>query len=83
MKNDRYLKVVLTIIAICLVWICIREISITPKLYAETRVARPEVLEVSLVDCDPAAFYHAEPITVTIENPEAIAEKIAALLSNN
>ena len=26
MKKDVYLKVVLTVIAICLIWICIREI---------------------------------------------------------
>jgi len=28
MKNDKYLKIILTIIAICLVWICVRDVKI-------------------------------------------------------
>ena len=31
MKNDRYLKIILTIIAICLVWICVRDINVGGK----------------------------------------------------
>lgn len=35
MRKDMYLKVILTIIAICLVWICMRDIEIGPtKLHA-------------------------------------------------
>jgi hypothetical protein len=29
MKNDAYTKTVLTIIAICLVWICVRDVTIS------------------------------------------------------
>jgi hypothetical protein len=31
MKKDLYIKVILTIIAICLIWICIRDVSIGEK----------------------------------------------------
>ncbi len=32
---DSYTKFILTVIALCLVWICVREIGIIPMLYAE------------------------------------------------
>jgi hypothetical protein len=33
-KTDAYTKFVLTIIAICLVWICVKDIAVVPKAYA-------------------------------------------------
>jgi hypothetical protein len=33
-KVDFYTKFILTVIAICLVWICIRDMDIIPKAYA-------------------------------------------------
>jgi hypothetical protein len=34
MKNDVYTKLILTVIAICLVWICLRDISISRSTQA-------------------------------------------------
>jgi len=31
MKKDKYLKFILTIIAICLIWICVRDIRISSQ----------------------------------------------------
>ncbi len=33
-KTDMYTKFILTVIAICLVWICVRDIHVIPKVYA-------------------------------------------------
>ena len=33
-KADVYTKFILTIIAVCLVWICLRDIDVVPKVYA-------------------------------------------------
>lgn len=33
-KVDAYTKFILTIIAVCLVWICLRDVNMIPKAYA-------------------------------------------------
>ena len=39
MKNDKYLRIVLTIIAVCLLWICARDlVQGTPQLYSADKV---------------------------------------------
>jgi len=81
MKKDVYLKVVLTVIAICLIWICIREIPITPKLYAETAGSLPETIGVNIESCEGSAFYYAEPIQVEVSNASEIAQEISMLLT--
>lgn len=68
-KDDKYLKIILTIIAICLVWICIRDISFTPnKLYASDDAAGqlPEGVVISGVA--PEAFTNVEPLGVKVSN---------------
>ena len=35
MKTDLYTKVVLTIIALCLIWVCVREVSVSRTAYAQ------------------------------------------------
>jgi hypothetical protein len=34
MQSDRYLRVVLTVIAVCLVWICLRDVVVVKPAYA-------------------------------------------------
>ncbi len=34
MQSDRYLRVVLTVIAVCLVWICLRDVAVVKPAYA-------------------------------------------------
>ena len=45
MQSDRYLKVVLTVIAACLVWICLRDVS-----FVETASAESDAMDVRIVD---------------------------------
>jgi len=69
MKNDRYLKIILTIIAICLVWICVRDIKIGGN-YLFARVdtnSSQDIQDVRIVDTTYTAFYMAEPISVRID----------------
>jgi len=66
-KNDKYLKIILTIIAICLVWICIRDIQFTPnKLYASNDSAGQQGVLISGVA--PQALSLVEPIGVKVSN---------------
>lgn len=52
MKRDIYLKVILTIIAICLVWICIRDINIGPRELqaADSQVYKTQRVRVERID---------------------------------
>ena len=83
MKKDIYLKVILTIIAICLVWICLRDIDIGPKkLYASgSGSGEQEVyvtggqLDVNLISVDSTALYYAEPIQVEVTNLSSIPQE--------
>ncbi len=66
-KNDKYFKIILTIIAICLVWICIRDIQFTPKkLYASDDGAGQQGVLISGVA--PQALSLVEPIGVKVSN---------------
>ena len=56
MKNDLYLKIILTIIAICLVWICIGNINIGPRELQAANTQSFRVQDVRIVDVDPFAF---------------------------
>jgi len=50
MKNDKYLKFILTIIAICLIWICVRDIKIgRNNIYAESSNSAQTEVEVSYI----------------------------------
>ena len=39
---DRYTKVVLTVIAACLVWICVRDVPLTSEVYGQSARARAQ-----------------------------------------
>jgi len=76
MKNDSYIKFILTIIALCLIWICIRDLKLGGNLlFAKDRsVVQDEVyvtggeLDVRIVGCKGTAFSLAEPIQVEVVN---------------
>ncbi len=66
-KSDKYLKIILTIIAFCLVWICIRDIPFTPnKLYASNDGAGQQ--GVLITGLAPQALSLVEPIGVKVSN---------------
>ena len=60
MKIDRYTKFILTIIAICLAWICLKDII---------KFIPSGVQDVRIVDTTYTSFYMAEPIEVRIAEP--------------
>jgi len=51
MKSIRYLEVVLTVIAVCLVWICLRDVVIPKPAAAQPgpAVSRGETMDVRIV----------------------------------
>jgi hypothetical protein len=62
MKIDLYTKTVLTVIAVCLVWMCLN--GATPIVGAQA--ARPEPTPVVLVDAKGAPIYAADGLRVNI-----------------
>jgi len=51
MKKDKYIKVILTIIAICLVWICVRHFKIGyENLYADNENSSKDYMDVHLAE---------------------------------
>jgi hypothetical protein len=76
MKNDRYIKFVLTVIALCLVWICVRDIRIGGNfLFAQNPTNRQQEvyvtggeLDVNVVRVSGTALTLAEPIQVEVVN---------------
>lgn len=62
MKIDLYTKAVLTVIAVCLVWMCLN--GATPVVGAQA--ARPEPTPVVLVDAKGTPLYTAEGLRVNI-----------------
>jgi hypothetical protein len=44
MKLDTYSKAVLTIIALCLIWICVRDVNLIPSATANTPAEYREIL---------------------------------------
>jgi len=76
MKNDRYIKFILTVIALCLVWICVRDVRIGGKfLFAknpsngqqEVYVTGGE-LDVTVKSVDAYALMYAGPLSVRVED---------------
>lgn len=79
MKVDAYTKAVLTVIAACLLWICLN--GVTPV--ARAQAARPAPAPVILVDEKGAPIYTSEgfrvssgakPLPVIVSNPSVPVE---------
>ena len=62
MKIDAYTKAVLTVIAVCLVWMCVN--GATPATFAQA--AKPEPTQVILVDANGTPIYTAEGLRVNL-----------------
>jgi hypothetical protein len=69
MRMDAYTKTLLTIIALCLMWLCVRDTSLL-----STAHARPAVQEVKIVGIDLGNKMHLLPISlreILVEDPDA------------
>jgi len=77
---DAYTKFILTIIAFCLVWICLKEVKIFPELYA----ANADIVDVRIKAIEKAPGENWEPLVIEIydnlpvdvKNTEAIPVKV-------
>lgn len=71
MKIDAYTKVVLTVIALCLVWQCVN--GITPAALAQAQpqpqTAKPQPMPVILVDANGNPLFTPAGLRVTVTNP--------------
>ncbi|OGP57865.1 MAG: hypothetical protein A2162_02285 [Deltaproteobacteria bacterium RBG_13_52_11b] len=90
MKHDRYLRIILTIIAVCLVWICVRDIAVGPSsLIAGTNGRSNGVwvdggeLDVTVTRVNGLTLGLCEPIQVEIANPETIAARAKGPVNDN
>ena len=72
---DRYTKFILTIIAICLVWICLREVKIFPVLYA----ADTDIVDVRVkaIERGPGQIWDSVAIDVFDNLPVEVKNVIA------
>ena len=65
MKTDRYTKAILTLIALCLLWICLRDIPLAPTAEAASlKDGGDDVVKVQIVGIEKASFFPWEPILV-------------------
>jgi len=61
---DPYTKFILTIIALCLVWICLNEIKLFPMLYA----ANPDIIDVRIKAIEREPEISWDPIVMETQN---------------
>lgn len=47
MQSDRYLRIVLTVIAVCLVWICLRDVTLVKSAHADTSTIETYVRQIA------------------------------------
>jgi hypothetical protein len=63
---DTYSRAVLTIIAICLVWVVLRDIPLVRKATAETPMYRGGTVPVTIRGIDECAGCRWEPLPVVV-----------------
>ncbi|MDQ6785484.1 MAG: hypothetical protein M3033_01510 [Acidobacteriota bacterium] len=56
MKLDNYLKIVLTIIAACFMWLCVRNIDFSSPVLAQSSAKKTEIKSYQLGWSDPRNF---------------------------
>lgn len=61
MLIDRYTKAVLTVIALCLVWLCTRDLTIIPAVSAQSDVVKVQIVS---IDESPTLRWEAIPVRV-------------------
>jgi hypothetical protein len=66
MVIDRYTKLVLTIIALCLVWLCVRDSSVVRTVRAGSKSFSDDVMRVRIVGIEEG--YPWSPVNVRTKN---------------
>jgi hypothetical protein len=80
MLVDRYTKFVLTVIALCLVFLCLKGVRLSPQLYA----SQPDIIDVRIKAIesapgqkwDPVMIGIVETLPVEVENAAAIPVEV-------
>ncbi len=62
MKTDSYTKTALTIIAACLVWLCVKPVLIKP-----VHASKQEIINVNIEQVSGRAIYKAVPVEIKKE----------------
>jgi len=65
MKIDAYTKFVLTVVAVCLVWICLKDIALFPALYA---AEEKDVVDVRIVGFQRTSWDSWDPVLLDISD---------------
>ena len=69
MKIDVYTKVVLTVIALCLVWQCVNGVTPAALAQPQSQTAKPTPTPVMLVDANGNSLFTPTGLRVTVTNP--------------
>jgi hypothetical protein len=62
MQSDRYLRVVLTVIAVCLVWICARDVALV-----KTATASNSVMDVNIAELGGLEVFKSQGLPVSVK----------------
>ncbi len=76
MKKDIYLKVILTIIAICLVWICMRDIEIGPTKLHASQISSMFPQEVVIVGVKFSSYKTPDPLPIKNVFPNSLKVEV-------
>jgi hypothetical protein len=77
MKIDAYTKFVLTIIAVCLVWICLKDFAVFPALYA---AEEQDVVNVKIVGFQRTSWESWDPVMLDISDNLPVDVKGSVIL---
>jgi hypothetical protein len=62
MQVDRYTKFILTVIALCLVFLCLKGVRLSPQLYA----SQPDIMDVRIKAIESAPGQKWDPVMIGI-----------------
>ncbi|GEM_PF-1217396 len=62
MLIDSYTKIILTIIAVCLVWICLKDVKLFPVLYASS----PDIIDVRIKAIERGVELSWDPVVIEV-----------------
>lgn len=75
MQIDFYTKLILTVIALCLIWICLRDVKLFPRLYA----SNPELVDVRIKEIrrEPGSGWDPVSIETSVNLPTEVKNTTA------
>ena len=76
-KADVYTKFILTVIAVCLVWICVRDMNVIPKAYA---ASADDVIDVRIRAIEKSSWEEWDPLRIEVLDDMPVEVKGAVIL---